>query len=124
MIISVNRAIFRALSVDLQEVYVYEQVINETSERLSYSEEVEISKGILSIITKYEEYNETHGVTQLNGSRQVDETCLVPGFSEPSGYSQIGKFLIAPFDWSWDENGDFEYSFSLYYSMEYIQQRT
>jgi hypothetical protein len=123
MLISINRNIFLALSKELQKSYVYESVVKETNELLSYEEEAEVSNKIVQIIEINEKFHEKYGVIQPNCLKQVDETCMVPGFSEPSGHLAWGKFLIAPFDWSWDTNGDFDYSFNLYYSLDFCKER-
>jgi len=124
MVISVNRSIVRALSNELKKVYVYESVCaSNDDEKLSYEEEVIVSDTILEIIKANENFNEMYGVLQPNGIKQVTEECLIPGSSEPSGFRQNGKILIAPFDWSWDENGDFDYSFNIFYAIEHISLR-
>jgi hypothetical protein len=123
MFIQINRNIFKALPSELQDTYVYEKVCVVNDDILSYEEEALISNQIKSIILLNEEYHEKYGVIQPNCFKQVDETCLVPGMSEPSGFKQVGKFLIAPFDWSWDKNGDFDYDFTLFYSLEHCKEK-
>jgi hypothetical protein len=122
MLISINRKIFLALPKELQGTYVYENVCSSSNELPSYEDEAKISKHITEIIITNEKFHEKYGVIQKNLMKQVDETCEVPGFSEPTGYYQVGKLLIAPFDWSWDDNGDFDYSFNLYYSLEHCKE--
>ena len=123
MLIQINRKIFKALSAELQDTYVYEKVCDANDEILSYEEEATISNKIKYVILSNEEFHEKYGVIQPNGFKQVDETCLVPGMSEPSGFIQDGKYLIAPFDWAWDDVGDFDYDFTLFYTLEYCKDR-
>jgi hypothetical protein len=123
MLITINREIFRALPFELKKIYVYEKVCSSHEYIIDFEEEGNITNSIIDIINSNEKFNEEYGKIQKNGLKQVDETCLVPGFSEPSGYLQVGKLLIAPFDWSWDEEGNYDYSFTVYYSIEYCKER-
>jgi hypothetical protein len=116
MYFSINRKIFKYLNEDLRKEYVYEIILkeNSTNDMLNYEEEAKITNAIIEIINKNEEWHEKFGIERKNGLKQVAEDCLVPGESEVSGYYHLGNLLIAPCDWSWDDNGDFDYSFEIY----------
>lgn len=113
-LININRKIFKNLSEDLQISYVSENVYREYGELLDSDDLEFIIKGISKVIRSNEEFHETYGIIQKNGLKQVDETCDVKGFSEPSGFYYSGNsIVVCPFDWSWDDNGDFDYSFTI-----------
>lgn len=112
MLVNLNRKILLALPDKLQLEYIHEAFIHEYP-NVDFKLDG-IAQAVQSIIKRHETWHQQYGVVQPNGMKQVDETCNVPGYSEISGYQQIGKILIAPFDWSWDDRGDFDYSFSLF----------
>lgn len=124
MLVQINRNIFKYLSEELRKTYVYDMVCAESNEKLDYEEEAQVTDAIIQVINNNEEWHEKYGVIQKNGLKQVTEECMVPAWSGTTGYYQVGKILIAGFDWSWDDNGDFDYSFSLYYSLEHCRDKS
>lgn len=114
MLICVNRSIFKALNAELRKIYVYDSVLAASNGKLDCEEEGLVSDAIVKIIENTEEWHEKYGVVQKNGLKQVDETCMIPGWSEPSGYYRLQGLTVGPFDWSWDDNGDFNYAFEVF----------
>jgi hypothetical protein len=122
-LIIVNRKIYLNLDKELREEYVSDCVESDLLDRdgLEQDKRIDIEfikEGISKIISTNEDFNEKYGVIQKNGIKQVDKTCMVPGGSEPSGfYTKGGGLLICPFDWSWDDKGDFVYTFHLAFNI-------
>lgn len=112
---TINRKIFNALPSALQQDYVEQQIMNEYPEIEFFTD---IAKGLVRSLNNYESWHAKYGQVKRNGLKQVDEDCMVPGFSEWSGYLQIGTIVVCPFDWSWNDNDDFDYSFYLARSIE------
>ncbi len=118
--INVNRKIYLALNKELREEYlndqcgdpIYDFLQTESSHEVNIDSK-EVAKAIFKTIEANEEWHEKYGVLQKNGLKQVDEDISVPGFSEVSGFRQIGRVIICPEDWSWDEDGSFNYSFGI-----------
>lgn len=118
--IFINREILLALPDSLRLKYIEERCEDELFDILEkpptlypeFSME-DVANIIKKVIDSNEDFNTEYGKMQKNGLKQVDETCMVPGFSETSGFYQSGKLLICPSDWSWDEDGNFNYAFQL-----------
>jgi len=73
-----------------------------------------ISNGIYNIILRNEQFHKKYGKIQNNGLKQVSEGDLIPSGEEPTGYYySSGSLVICSFDWSWEDNGDFDYSFQI-----------
>lgn len=112
---TINRKIFNALPEALQLDYVAQQVMNEYPEIEMFDN---IAKSITKAIVNHEQWHAKYGQQRRNGLNQVDEDCTVQAYSEWSGYLHIGPIVVCPFDWSWDDNDDFDYSFYLARSIE------
>jgi len=114
MSIFISREIFLSLSDNLQKKYIEDKLFDLYFDDFDEDDLSYIVNGILSIIRTNEKFHETYGKLQPNGRKQVDETCMIPAYTEPCGYFySCGTLVICPDDWSWDENGDFDYAFSL-----------
>lgn len=107
---TINRKIFNALPSALQQDYVEQQIMNEYPEIEFFTD---IAKGLVRSLNNYESWHAQYGTVKRNGLKQVDEDCMVPGFSGWSGYLQIGTIVVCPFDWSTDSEDNFDYSFFL-----------
>lgn len=116
-LISIRREIFVALTEELQKLYVEDTLsdaMHAANVELDKNEIDYIIKGICQVINSNEEFNNKYGKTQRNGFKLVEEGTMVPAGEEPSGYYySSGKIVICPFDWTPEENGDFNYSFTL-----------
>jgi len=116
-LIQINRDIYLSLKGNLKEAYIRENIEIYTEElidkELLEDKDIDyILEGIQHIIKSNEKFHKRYGVLQKNGKKQVDDTCKIKSGSEPTGfYHSTGTLVICPFDWSWDDNGDFDYSF-------------
>lgn len=108
---TIHRKIYRALSPELALEYIQQQIANEYPE-IKYPNR--LPQDVYEIINNNEIFHETYGIVQPNGLKQVkDESIMAPAYSYVSGYRQCANFIICPFDWSWETNGDFDYTFFL-----------
>lgn len=105
---TIRRNIFRALDLDLAKEYVAQQIMNEYQDVEHLDK---LASYLTEAIHKNEMWHERYGKKQANGLTQVEESCTIPAYSEWSGYLQVANLVVAPFDWSWEENGDFDYTF-------------
>ena len=110
MLFFVNRKIFNSLTLDLQTEYVEENIINEYGDIPNASD---ITASVVRIIRDNEAWHTKYGVIQPNCQLQCNEDTMVPAWSTPSGYGQYRDIVICPFDWSYEDNGDFNYCFFL-----------
>lgn len=110
MLFFINRKIFNSLNYNLQLEYIKENIIN----TYGYIEHAKkLSEIVRGIIISNEEWHTKYGSMQKNGRLQCTEETMVPAWSTPSGHGEYADINICPFDWSWDENGDFDYCFYL-----------
>jgi hypothetical protein len=110
MLFFVNRKIFNLLTYDLQLEYVEENIINEYGDIENAQQLADI---VRRIIISNEEWHTKYGSLQSNGKLQCTEETMVHAWSTPSGYGSYGDIVISPFDWIWEDNGDFNYCFYL-----------
>jgi hypothetical protein len=105
--------------IKIRKEYIYSTVENsllpfEYELKLDSYDIEYISNGIYSIILNNEQFHRKYGKIQENGLKQVDDGDMIPSGEEPSGYHySTGSIVICPFDWSWNNNGDFNYSFQI-----------
>jgi hypothetical protein len=90
--------------------YIAESVVNSNNTE-NYDIEIEenannIANAILDIIKNNERIIDKYGIESY-----IDEE--YPAKDYEVGYRHLGKVLVSPFDWSVDNEGNFDYSFEL-----------
>ena len=108
--IHINREIFLELTPKLQKEYISSTVLTFLIEK-DISEDfwllTYLSDGIFEIISKNEKCLSKYGM-----EKYLDET--YPAKDHVSGYYySTGKYVICPFDWTPDKDGNFNYSFTV-----------
>jgi len=111
MMINVNRKIFNTLNksnTDLVFEYIKNIVLQEDKDKLLTGSDLSlVSTGITEVITKNEALINRFGIERY---KQEDYSAEF----HVSGYwYRTGTIVVCPFDWSLDNNNDFEYSFVL-----------
>ena len=118
-LITINRKIVLNLTEELQKEYIKENVYHAIAsdpdlEQIFEGADIQdyIVTGILHIIKANEEFHAKYGRDIGNGKKMVLEGDLVPYGEEPTGfYHSTGKYVICPFDWTINDNFEFDYSF-------------
>lgn len=105
-LIFVNREIFNNLpSEDLKKEYIKDCILK--SDYCEHPQFEYFVKGIFSVVSKNEKIIEKYGMKSY-----IRED--YPAYDHVSGYYySTGKYVICPFDWSVDDSGSFDYSFSI-----------
>lgn len=73
-----------------------------------------LSEGTYFLIEKDIKLRNKYGVDTLSGLKTIKEGTKIEVCEDVSVYHASGKLLIAPFDWSIDERGNFDYSFEFF----------
>lgn len=111
-LIHIDRVIYKELKTeDLKKRFIKNSIPLEYEDYFDINELNYIVNGIHFVIENNDKLNEEYGTIQKNGLKQIDENSMIPAFRNCGYYHSTGKLVICPFDWSWDENGDFNYTF-------------
>lgn len=119
-LIHINRKILLNLQEELQKEYIKENVYHAIASDPTVESEFQneeniidyIVNGIHFVIKQNEAFYEKYGKDIGNGKKMVLEGDLIPYLSDTSGfYHSTGKYVICPFDWTPNENHEFDYSF-------------
>ena len=110
MLIHINRKIFKALDGDnlpLRRDYVEQLVSTAYYNLLSQNEIDTIVDYIITVINQTEEVISKYGIEAWANDDYPAKDC-VSGY-----YNSSGRLVLVPFDWSLDENNEFDYSFEV-----------